>query len=30
VAEVEFMMKLFTNNVGAVQAVPVGEAKTER
>jgi len=30
VAEVEFMMKLFTNNVGAVNSVPVGEAKTER
>lgn len=30
VAEAEFMMKLFTSNVGAVDAVPVGEAKTER
>ena len=30
VAEVEFMMKLFTANVGAVNSVPVGEAKTER
>src|SRR5262245_59217601 len=30
VAEVEFMMKLFTNNVGPVDSVPVGEAKTER
>jgi hypothetical protein len=30
VAEAEFMMKLFTENVGAVDAVPVGEARTER
>ena len=30
VAEAEFMMKLFTDNVGAVDAVPVGEARTER
>ena len=30
VAEAEFMMKLFTSNVGGVDAVPVGEAKTER
>ena len=30
VAEVEFMMKLFTSNVGAVQSVPVGDGKTER
>ena len=30
VAEVEFMMKLFTANVGAIESVPVGEAKTER
>jgi len=30
VAEVEFMMKLFTDNVGAVGSVPVGGAKTER
>ena len=30
VAEAEFMMKLFTDNVGAVGAVPVGEARTER
>ena len=30
VAEVEFMMKLFTDNVGALSSVPVGEAKTER
>lgn len=30
VAEAEFMMKLFTSNVGAVDAVPIGEARTER
>ena len=30
VAEAEFMMKLFTDNVGGVDAVPVGEARTER
>ena len=30
VAEAEFMMKLFTDNVGAVDAVPVGGARTER
>ena len=30
VAEAEFMMKLFTDNVGAVDALPVGEARTER
>ena len=30
VAEAEFMMKLFTDNVGPVNAVPVGDAKTER
>ena len=30
VAEVEFMMKVFTANVGAIDSVPVGEAKTER
>jgi hypothetical protein len=29
-AEMQFMMKLFTDNVGAIDAVPVGEAKTER
>ena len=30
VAEAEFMMKLFTSNVGPVDAVPAGDAKTER
>ena len=30
VAEAEFMMKLFTDNIGGVGAVPVGEARTER
>jgi hypothetical protein len=30
VAEAEFMMKLFTDNVGAVNAVPVGEASPGR
>jgi hypothetical protein len=30
VAEAEFMMKLFTENVGAPDAAPVGEARTER
>lgn len=30
VAEAEFMMKLFTDNVGPIAAVPVGDAKTER
>jgi len=30
VAEAEFMMKLFTSNVGPIGAVPVGDAKTER
>src|SRR5688572_19247307 len=30
VAEAEFMMKLFTDNVGAVDAAPVGDARTER
>jgi hypothetical protein len=29
-AEMEFVMKLFTTNVGPVDSVPVGEAKTER
>jgi hypothetical protein len=29
-AEMQFMMKLFTENVGPVDAVPVGDAKTER
>jgi hypothetical protein len=29
-AEMEFVMKLFTDNVGAVDAVPAGEARTER
>ena len=29
-AEMEFVMKLFTSNVGAVDSVPVGEARTER
>ena len=30
VAEAQFMMKLFTDNVGPIAAVPVGDAKTER
>jgi hypothetical protein len=30
VAEAEFMQKLFTDNVGAPNAVPIGEARTER
>lgn len=30
VAEAEFVMKLFTDNVGPIAAVPVGDAKTER
>lgn len=30
VAEAEFVMKVFTDNVGPVSAVPVGDAKTER
>lgn len=30
VAEAEFMMKLFTDNVGPIAAVPAGDAKTER
>lgn len=29
-AEMQFMMKLFTDNVGPINSVPVGEAKTER
>jgi hypothetical protein len=30
VAEAEFVMKVFTDNVGPIAAVPVGDAKTER
>ena len=30
VAEAEFMMKLFTANLGPIGSVPVGDAKTER
>jgi hypothetical protein len=30
VAEAEFVMKLFTDNVGGVDAVPVGEPRTNR
>jgi hypothetical protein len=29
-AEMQFMMKLFTDNVGAIDAVPAGEAKSDR
>jgi|SRR5689334_319250 hypothetical protein len=29
-AEMQFMMKLFTDNVGPINSVPVGEAKTDR
>ena len=30
VAEAEFMMKLFTNNVGAVDAAPLGQQQSDR
>jgi hypothetical protein len=30
VAEAEFVMKVFTDNVGPIAAAPVGDAKTER